>query len=132
MRADGVRAYCVGVTVRGNDFKDKSHQRKLVEATDITEDIFNLCKQLFNELWDRKTPLRLLGVSLTNVTNEEEQQISLFDDGKKEKKRMLDKTVDDIRNRFGANTITRGANCDGAYNIGKKHKAQMENKKNQK
>ena len=129
MRADGVRAYCIGVTIRGNDFKDRSHQRKLTEANDITEDIFKQCKQLFDELWDRKTPLRLLGVSLTNVTDEYEQQISLFDDGRKEKKRMLDKTVDDIRSRFGVNTITRGANCDGGYNIGKKHKAQMETKK---
>lgn len=129
MRADGARAYCVGVTVRGNDFKDKSHQRKLTESTDITDEIFFLCRQLFNELWDRKTPLRLLGVSLTNITCEEEEQLSFFEDEKREKKRAIDKTVDGIRDRFGANTIMRGMVCDSGLNIGKKHKAQMENKK---
>ena len=127
MRADGFRAYCVSVTIRGNDFKDRSHQRKLNAATDITDEIFGLCQQLFNELWDKKTPLRLLGVSLTNVTSEEEEQISFFKDEKKEKKRAIDRTVDDIRNRFGVNTITRGLTCDSEINVGKKHKAQIEN-----
>ena len=31
IRADGVRAYCVSVTIRANDFKDKSHQQTLLE-----------------------------------------------------------------------------------------------------
>ena len=33
MRADGARAFCVSVTVRTNDFKDRSHQRKLNSAS---------------------------------------------------------------------------------------------------
>ncbi len=127
MRADGARAYCVGVTIRGNDFRDRSHQRRLAEATDITAEVFTLCKQLFNELWDKRTPLRLLGISLTNVTCDEEAQMSLFEDNKKEKARAADKAMDDIRNKFGSDTITRGA-YGAAIRIGKKHKAQMDNK----
>lgn len=127
MRADGARAYCVGVTIRGNDFKDRSHQRRLTEATDITAEVFKLCKQLFNELWDRRTPLRLLGISLTNVTCDEEAQMSFFEDNKKEKARAADKALDDIRNKYGSDTITRGA-YGTAIRVGKKHKAQMDNK----
>ena len=119
MRADGARAYCIGITIRGNDFKDRSHQRKLVEATDITSEIFELCKELFVELWDRKTPLRLLGVSLTSLTSEEEQQMSFFKDDKKEKARALDRVVDDIKNKFGTDKITRGV-----YSSSKKHSGQ--------
>ena len=128
MRADGARAYCISVTIRGNDFKDRSHQRKLTEATDITTDIFSICKSLFSELWDRKTPLRLLGVALTNVTYDDEEQISLFTDenDKKEKARALDKAVDDIRSRFGSGTIVRGVTYGSGLNVGKKHKAQMD------
>jgi DNA polymerase-4 len=131
MRADGARAYCVGVTIRGNDFKDRSHQRRLTEATDITAEVFKLCKQLFDELWDKRTPLRLLGISLTNVTCEEETQISLFEDNKKEKARAIDKTLDEIRNKFGTDTITRGA-YSTAIRVGKKHKAQMDNRNEKK
>ena len=126
MRADGARAYCVGVTIRGNDFRDRSHQRRLTEATDITAEVFKLCKQLFNELWDKRTPLRLLGISLMNVTCEEESQISFFEDARKDKARAADKALDDIRNKFGTDTITRGA-YGTDIRVGKKHKAQMDN-----
>ena len=33
MRADGAKAYCVSVTIRGNDFRDHSHQKQLENAT---------------------------------------------------------------------------------------------------
>lgn len=131
MRSDGARTHCIGVTIRSNDFKDRSHQRKLDEATDITSDIFSVCRELFSELWDRKTPLRLLGVSLTNVTYGGEVQMSLFDDDKKEKARAIDKTVDSIRNKFGSDTIVRGLTYKNNINVGKKYKAQM-NCKNEK
>ncbi len=124
MRADGAKAYCIGITVRTNDFKDRSHQRKLLSSTDITSEIYAICIALFSELWDRSTPIRLLGVSLTNVTYDEEEQMTLFCDAKKEKKRAIDKTVDEIRNRFGADTIKRGAYCQAA-DVGKKHKAEL-------
>jgi DNA polymerase-4 len=125
MRADGARAYCIGVTVRGNDFRDRSHQKKLDFPTDITQEIFSVCRSLFSELWDRKTPIRLLGVSLTNVTDQDEMQMTLFDDDKREKSRAVDKTVDQIRNKFGAETIVRGLTYKSNLNVGKKHKAQM-------
>jgi DNA polymerase-4 len=127
MRSDGARAHCVSVTIRGNDFRDRSHQRKLDEATDITTEIFDICRSLFSELWDRKTPLRLLGVALTNITYGEEAQLSLFGDEKKEKARALDKTVDSIRTKFGSGTIMRGVTYKSSLDVGKKHKAQMEN-----
>ena len=131
MRADGARAHCISVTIRGNDFRDRSHQRKLDEATDITTEIFDVCRSLFSELWDRKTPLRLLGVALTNITYDEEVQMSLFGDEKKEKARALDKTVDSIRTKFGSSTIMRGVTYKSSLDVGKKHKAQMENMKNE-
>ena len=125
MRSDGARAYCIGVTVRGNDFKDKSHQRKLEAPTDITQEIFLICKSLFSELWDRRTPIRLIGVSLTDVTTDPELQMTLFDDKRRERARAIDKTVDEIRNKFGSDTIVRGLTYKSELSVGKKHKAQM-------
>ncbi len=127
MRADNVRAHCIGVTIRDNGFRDRSHQKKLTEATDITGEIFKYTKQLFDELWDRKTPLRLIGISLTNVTSEEDVQLNLFSDEKNEKARAVDRTVDSIRSKYGIDTISRGA-YSVPENIGRKHRAQMKNK----
>lgn len=130
MRADKASATCIGVTIRGNDFKDRSHQRKLPEATDITTDIFEVCKALFSSLWDKRTPLRLLGVSLTGISHGGEQQISLFTDESREKARALDKTVDSIRSKFGSKTIVRGAAYMSQVDVGKKYKAQIDDKNN--
>ena len=128
MRADGIKAYCVSVSIRSNDFKTRSHQKKLPEATDISTEVYGLSKQLFAELWDGYTPLRLIGISLTDLTKEDTVQMSLFPDEKKERSRKLDKAYDAINKKYGAATIQRGANLNSDLRVGKKYQAQLENK----
>lgn len=127
MRADDASALCIGVTIRSNDFKNRSHQRKLYEPTDITSEIFDISKILFSELWDKRTPLRLIGISLTNITKGEEEQLTLFKDEGREKERKVDKAVDAIRNRFGSDMIVRGSALNSSLNVGRKYKAELEN-----
>ena len=131
IRADGAKAYCVAVTIRSNDFKNRSHQRSLINPTDITKEVYQISKQLFAELWDGVTPLRLLGIALTNVTREDTAQLSLFPDENKEKARKLDKAFDAINSKFGSATIIRGSNMQSGLNVGKKYQAQIEQKKKQ-
>ena len=128
MRAEGIKAYCVAVSIRSNDFKTRSHQKKLPEPTDISTEVYGLSKQLFAELWDGYTPLRLIGISLTDLTKEDTVQMSLFPDEKKERSRKLDKAYDAINKKFGAATIQRGANLNSDLRVGKKYQAQLENK----
>ena len=129
MRADEVKAYCVAVSIRSNDFKTRSHQKKLADPTDISREVYQLCKQLFSELWDGHTPLRLLGVALTDITHEEIAQLSLFRDEARERARRLDKATDAINGKFGASTIVRGSSVHSSLDVGKKYRAQMELKK---
>ena len=82
--------------------------------------------ELFNELWDRATPLRLLGIALTNITREETMQFSLFQDDSREKSRKLDKAKDALNAKFGSATIVRGSSIQSKIDVGKKYKAQME------
>ena len=128
MRADGFKAFCVAVSIRSNDFKNKSHQQKLREPTDGTNEIYQLAKKLFSELWNGKTPLRLLGIALTDLTKEDYVQISLFDtaDERKTKSKKLDKAVDALRSKYGRSTIQRGALLQDTHEVGKKYQAQME------
>ena len=129
MRADGVKAYCVAVSIRSNDFKTRSHQRKLMDPTDISREVYQISRQLFGELWDGHTPLRLLGISLTELTREEQPQLSLFPDEGREKALRLDKAYDAINSRFGASAIMRGSSVQSGLEVGKKYRAQMEQKK---
>lgn len=131
MRSDGKRCSCVTVTIRGNDFRNRSHQRKFSEPTDVTAEVFTLSRDLFAELWDGHTPLRLLGVALGDVSDDSTEQISLFRDERKDRARKLDQTVDALRSKFGVAAISRGSVTDATQRVGKKYKAQLEEKKNE-
>ena len=126
MRTDGAKAFCISVSIRSYDFKTRSHQRKLQDATDISREVYALSKQLFAEVWDGHTPLRLLGIALTDITREDAVQLSLFPDYSREKARQLDKAYDAINRRFGADTLVYGTNLQTAPAVGKKYRAQME------
>ena len=130
MRADGGRAFCVSILIRDVDFNDRSHQKKLLCATDITLEIFDVCKELIGELWDKKKALRLIGVSLMDITFEDSEQLSFFDDRKRDKSRIIDKTVDNIRNKFGKNTIVRGGVYKNNIRVAKKHFTAADKNKN--
>lgn len=111
MRADNVKAYCVCVNIRDNHFSNKSHQKQFSAPTDITYNIYNTVKELFDEVWNGKTPLRLLGVTLTDITKDGSEQLSLFseNDSQNDKKQKLDSVVDAIRNKYGSSKIMPGS-----------------------
>jgi hypothetical protein len=50
-------------------------------------------------------------------------QISMFGEEKSSKEKEIDKIIDDIRGRFGSNTIVRGSTMHYAKDVAKKHKA---------
>jgi DNA polymerase-4 len=53
-------------------------------------------------------PLRLLGVSLSGLVNGSGRQLALFDGHKSAKLNRLDKTIDDITDKFGNGSLRRG------------------------
>lgn len=126
IRSDGAKAYCIAVTIRDNAFKTRSHQRSLMNPTDISNEVYQISKELYEELWDGVTPLRLLGISMTNITKEETMQFSLFQDEAKEKARKIDKAKDALNAKFGTATIVRGSSIQSKIDVGKKYTAQME------
>ena len=126
MRNDGQKATCISVTIRDTAFRDRSHQQHLSHATDITSEIYDIACHLFNDLWDRKMPLRLLGVSLSQLTREDAAQLSMFPDPKREREQELDRLIDGLRHRFGSDTIVRGSIMEQSHHVGKKHKAALD------
>lgn len=110
MRADGLKAYCVTVNIRNNKFKNTSHQQKSDSPTDVTNTVYNTAKKLFDELWDG-SPLRLIGVSLSDVTAEEGSQLSMFVSGDEaeSKKHKIDTAMDNIRTKYGSSKISHAS-----------------------
>lgn len=110
MRKDGKCGSCISVHLRTNAFKHFSHQKKLSGATNITGEIFRLACEVFDEAWDGKTPLRQLGVQMTQLAKEPYQQYDLFSGmspAQYERKLRLDETVDCLRDKYGEDIIRR-------------------------
>lgn len=127
MRRDEAKTLCVSVKIRTSEFKNRSHQCVLNDATDVTSEIYAEAKRLLGELWDGRTPLRLIGIALTKIVRKGSEQLSLAYDERSERGRKIDKAVDEIRSRFGADVVTRGSVYGRSIEVGKKYKAQLEN-----
>ncbi len=54
-------------------------------------------------------PVRLIGVGVTNVIGERPSQLSLFDAPDKEKRRQLNRALDEIADRFGSTALKRAS-----------------------
>ena len=110
MRRDGKSGGCVTIHLRTNEFRHFSHQSRLQGATNITGELYREACRVFDEAWDRKTPLRQLGVQVTRLSKEPYQQFDLFSGMSPvqyERRMRLDETVDALRDKFGEDIIRR-------------------------
>ncbi|WP_105614558.1 DNA polymerase Y family protein [Vallitalea okinawensis] len=96
----------VSVSITTNEFTHASHQRKIMSCTDSTTKIYEIAKELFDELWDG-TPIRKLRVRVSELVDNDFVQVSLYDDKNIQKLKAMDKAVDDIRRRFGSKSVVR-------------------------
>ena len=108
LRAAGVKAEVIAVGIKNSDFEYASHQRTLLNATNITKEIHAYAAQLFDELWDGK-PIRHLGIHTSRIRDGYDmRQINMFDINiDYEKLERLDSTVDSIRKRYGIDSVKR-------------------------
>ncbi|QQN86350.1 Y-family DNA polymerase [Bacillus toyonensis] len=80
----------------------------LNRPTNLTMDIYDSCTYFLHQQYTGE-PIRSINISLTNLIQEGEEQISLFDNvTKREQEVKLTKVMDEIRTRFGKNSILRG------------------------
>lgn len=97
--------------IKYNTFQSVSHQALLDTPCASTDIIYVKACQLFDELWDG-TPIRLLGIRTSKlVADSEPIQLNLFDysDPVSEKQKRLDAALDQIRARYGKNSVKRGS-----------------------
>lgn len=122
LRNQEMFANVVNVQIKTNEFKVFSHQRKLDFATDSTKIIGKEAKKLLTEIYNN-TPIRLIGVSVSGLVEKEERQISLFENVENEKQKKIDSVLDNIKEKYGYEAITRA----GKMQIDKNIKFKEEN-----
>lgn len=97
----------VGVVLKDKYFKTYSHQRKLSNPTNNTDEIYDIAKILARELWNEEG-IRLVGVSVSKLSSSINYQISMFDNIEEVKQSSeLDKTLDKLKETYGNNIINK-------------------------
>lgn len=103
LRRDEKLAGCVTVKIRYPDFETTSRQTT-IDYTLRDDELIPVALHLFEELYRKGQPVRLLGVRLSDLTNHA-VQASLFDDI--EKKTELYKAIDAVKGRYGRGLLQK-------------------------
>ena len=107
LRKYKMKAKVVNVQLRTKDFVDSSHQEKLEYPTASTKEIYKKAKKLLINMYKPYTPIRLVGLRVDGLEENEMQQTTLFEHKDEKKQEKLDKVIDELKNKYGYNFITR-------------------------
>jgi DNA polymerase IV len=114
MRGDGLAARTVTVRIRDMDFTTRSAQKTLPEPVVADRVIMAVAKEMLAKLRKaRRVPARLLSVGLSHFSADPKaDQLALFQEARAidplaetDKDRAVARTVDKVRERFGAKGI---------------------------
>lgn len=108
LRKCNMVAKSVNVQLRTKDFEDMSHQGKLDVPTSSTKQIYAKAKTLLEQLYKKGTFIRLVGLRVDNLEDKEQRQLSLFENKDTEKLNKLDTIMDNLKEKYGYNSITFG------------------------
>ena len=112
-------ASVIVVTLKDKFFKRISHQKKLVNATNLTEEIYKTACDILDEM-NVDDGIRLIGVRLDKLSDTSSHQVSLFEDLKvREDNNELEKTVDKLKEKYGFKVIKKASLVDSK--VGKKY-----------
>lgn len=108
MRKGGYYGKVVSLWVKDTDLNSFERQLSLTTPTDVSADIGREGYRLFLENYDWKLNVRAVGVRISGLMEGRIQCDIFSSENKLEKNQHLEKTIENLRDRFGYNIIRRG------------------------
>ncbi len=108
LRQRELKGTTVKIKLRWADFTTLSRQITLPQPTDLDQEIYSAVLELFEKTWPQGKRVRLIGVGVSGFETPA-YQLSLWDQAPAEDNQRLQSTLDDLRERFGDDTIQRGS-----------------------
>jgi DNA polymerase-4 len=106
MRKHGMSGKTVTLKATYSDFRKISRSHTATACFSDNSSIYKTCCRLLAKTDIEHTPVRLLGVSISNLRREGSQrQVCLFDDYKQLTATSLSKAIDDIHAKFGCDML---------------------------
>ena len=110
LRAQGLKAGGIQISIKNPEFKTIDRQQQLATPTHATREIYEAALALLLRSWRVGAPIRLLGVTAISLHGGEGGQLSLFDAPQEETRGdALDSTLDEIREKFGKGAVKRAS-----------------------
>lgn len=108
LRKHHMKAGLISVGIRNFQLQHAGHQMVLDTPTNITIEIYHTACRLFDEAWNPPIPIRQLGIHTGRLYDSDcPRQASLFDRTDYERLERLDAYVDQIRGRYGNDSLIR-------------------------
>jgi DNA polymerase-4 len=114
LRGYGLVGKTVTLKVKYYDFVQITRSITLGEPTDDNRKIFQTCCDLLEKTEVGRRPVRLLGISLSQLSDSDEtKQLALFAVEEPDRSRRLNKALDTISEKFGDKAIVPGTLLEG-------------------
>jgi hypothetical protein len=82
---------------------------KINEEIDNENKLYEYVMYIFDRYYHDNMPIRLIGIALGKLTDNNEYQINIFEDFDKViKDKKMDNAIDEIKSKYGNNSILRG------------------------
>ena len=110
LREGGFRARCISISARTTSLITRSHQVMLARATNLTDEIAQAALSLFCERFSGGFPYRSVGLTCSMLSPDDEpvQLDFMGDETRRIHKEQLERSIDDLRRRYGHQVIQRG------------------------
>ena len=92
-------ARTIAITAKTSSFRSFSKQKKVLVPTNNTMEIYNKVLEIFEEI-EKSELIRNIGVRLSDLTDNRQEQISLFHSNNKETDDNLQQLVDNINSKY--------------------------------
>lgn len=103
LRAGGLVGRTVALKLRFSDFRTIARSRTLAESTNVARRIFEEVWQVYESLGLDRTPIRLIGVRMEQLSESGGDRVALWDPD--EEWRETERTLDAVSARFGRGAI---------------------------
>lgn len=109
LQAKSLIGTTVSIMIRDHNWRTITRAKSLQNGINRQEDILEIVWELFLQHWD-ETPLRLIGVTVSNVSDKREstEQLDLFNFQQYEKEEPILKMLHKLERQFGEGVVQRG------------------------
>jgi len=106
LKKSNLRGRTVQLKLRWKDFTTLTRQITLPHSTNELDEIRNAAFELLDQVWEEGRLVRLIGVGVHNLDTQS-HQLGLWDT-EVQKDLQLEKTLQELRDKYGENVISRG------------------------